>query len=380
MKAIVNANLILEDGVLEGGVILIDGERIYDVGAASAVTLPEGTDIIDARGAYVGPGFVDIHVHGISEFDTALNAVEASEALLRCGTTSHLATPSYSMNLELSLEAIRSARAAMGKAPTLRGIYMEGPYINPDYGAYSHLNPWRGEIKEEDYRRLVDAAGGDVRVWTTAPERAGLLPFLKYAREVNPEVIFALGHSEASPDEIRALGEYRPTLMTHTFDATGRKNVEAGTRGVGPDEYALTEPEVACELISDSLAMHVKPELQKLLLIAKGRERVILITDRTALGGLSTGDGSCDLNFDDKDGLAGSLMCMNMAVRNVMRHTGIRIHEAFALASRNPARLIGLGDEIGTLTKGKYADLVFVDGDINILGVVLRGELQNFAN
>ena len=117
---------------------------------------------------------------------------------------------------------------------------------------------------------MADLGGTDIKVWTIAPERTDLLPFMAYARKANPDVVFALGHSEATPMQVRALGKYRPTLMTHTFDATGRQPVLIGTRGYGPDEYALQTPEMYCELISDSCGIHVHPEMQRLLLQSKG--------------------------------------------------------------------------------------------------------------
>ena len=143
---------------------------------------------------------------------------------------------------------------------------METPYINPRYGACADKNPWQGGVEEKDYIPLVDACGKDVKVWTIAPERPDLVPFLEYARKVNPDVVFSVGHSEATPMQIRALGKYRPTLMTHTFDATGRQPVFDGTRGYGPDEYCMQTPEMYAELISDSMGIHVHPEMQRLLL------------------------------------------------------------------------------------------------------------------
>lgn len=381
MKAIINCDIILEYGIIRDGAVLIEGEKIFAVGKRSELKIPADAEIIDAEGTYVGPGFVDIHVHAGGAYTTYGEPREAAEHFLRHGETSILATPSYSLNFAESIEAIRSARAALGKVKTLRGIYMEGPYINPDYGAFSHLNPWRAPIDEGEFRALVDECGTDVKVWTVAPEREGLLPFLQYAREVNPDVVFSLGHSEATPSEVRALGKYRPTLITHIFDATGQLPVEGGTRGVGPDEYALCEKEMYCELISDSIAIHVKPELQRILLLCKGIDRIVLVTDSTKISEFSPKGGDTpDLNFDDLGGLAGSLMTMDMATRNFMTHTGVGLSEAFIAASRNPARVIGLDSEIGTVEAGKYADLVFVDDKINVKKVILRGEMQNFVN
>ena len=163
----------------------------------------------------------------------------------------------------------------------IKGIYMEGLYTNPSYGANSHKNPWRHGIVDEEYKALVDACETDVKVWTTAPELNGIEGFYAYARKVNPDVVIAFGHSEAIPQRIAALGKYHPTLLTHTMDATGRLPVPSGTRGYGPDEYCFSQPDMYAELFSDSYGLHVNAALQQMLLRIKGFDKVVLITDST---------------------------------------------------------------------------------------------------
>ena len=299
---------------------------------------------------------------------------------LRHGTTSFLATPYYSMTFEEIMRALGTLRDAMGKVSTLKGIYMEGPYTNPNYGANSATNPWRADMDEAQMKAMVDAAGEMVKVWTVAPERQGIQAFLQYAKAVNPEVRFAVGHSEATPMQIRALGKYRPTVLTHAFDATGRLPVYAGTRGYGPDEYALKESEVYAELISDSCGIHVHPELQQLLIHSKGIERVVLITDSTYQNSPNPENLAHvqDLNFDPWGGISGSKMTMDQACRNIMTHTNCGIAQAFLMASTNPARMVGLDDEVGSIAVGKTADLVFVDDRFHVHNVMHKGTLCNF--
>jgi len=381
IKAIIHAQIVLENGILWDGVILTKGDRILSYGSAREMEgqIPEEAVIIDAKGAYVGPGFVDIHVHGGDGYSTCFDPVEASEFFLRHGTTTLLATPSYHFNLERFLEAIRSVKAAGDKARTIRGFYMEGPYTNPDYGAHAHRNPWRIPIEPEQFKLLVDEAGTLAKVWTVAPERPGLIPFLEYARKVNPDVVFAVGHSEATPSQIRSLGKYRPTLQTHSMNATGRQAVPGGTRGYGPDEYCMKEPDMYAELISDSCGIHVHPEMQQLLLHNKGVHRMILITDSTTHKNPVPEQYAHvkDLNFDDIGRLSGSRLTMEQACRNIMTNTNCGIAQAFLMASSNPARAVGLDQEVGTIEPGKRADLVFVDDKFNIQQVILAGEICN---
>lgn len=380
ITAITNAQVVLENGILWDGVVLLEGDRIAQVGSAREIEIPEHATQIDAKGAYVGPGFVDIHVHGGGGYSTYFEPVQASEFFLRHGATSILVTPSYSMPFDTFLEAIRRVKEAGERAKTIRGFYMEGPYMNPNYGAHAYMNPWRGDIDPEQFRALVDEAGDMAKVWAIAPEREGLIPFLEYARKVNPDVVFAVGHSEATPAQIRSLGKYRPSLQTHSMNATGRVPAPKGTRDFGPDEYCLKEPDVYTELISDSCGIHVNPEMQQFLLHNKGTHRVVLITDSTVYNNPTPERFAHvkDLNFDERGGIAGSKITMDLACRNIMTHTNCGIAQAFLMASRNPARVVGMDDEIGTIEPGKRADLVFVDDKFNVLQVVLGGELCYF--
>ncbi len=382
MKAVVNVNIVLENGVLWDGVILISGTKITDVGCAHETEIPQNAEIIDGRGAYVGPGFVDIHVHGGNGFSTSFDTEKAASYFLKRGTTSILATTDYHMNKEQLISAIRSIKKAMdsGAAKTVKGIYAEGPYTNPKYGSHADTNPWRYGIKPEDYEDIVNEAGAYVKVWTVAPEREDLLPFLEYAKRVNPDVLFSVGHSEATPMQVRAMGKYRPKLLTHAMCATKRKPVYAGTRGYGLDEYCFCEPDMYAELISDSCGIHVHPEMQRLLLHNKGIEKVILITDSTIHNNPAPENLKHikDLNFDPSGDIAGSKLTMDLACRNIMTHTSCGIVQAFVMASLNPAKLLNLDSEIGSIENGKTADLVFVDDRFNVKEVMLGGEICNF--
>ena len=375
-----NAQVVLENGIIWDGIIVIENGRILQAGSREEITVPADAQCIDAGGAYVGPGFVDLHVHGGGGYSTCFAPKEAAQHFLRHGETSILATTDYHMDLDTLLDAIHTIKAAMADAPTIKGIYMEGPYTNPNYGSHADLNPWHCGVEEDSYKAMVDAGGKDIKVWTVGPERPDLLPFLEYARQVNPDVVIAVGHSQATPMEIRKLGKYRPTLMTHTFNATGRLPVYGGTRAYGPDEYCLKEPDMYAELISDSRGIHVHPEMQQLLLHAKGIHRTVLITDSTVHDNPTPAEYAHvkDLNFDHNGGIAGSKMTMDLACRNIMTNTNCGIAQAFQMASLNPARAIGMDREIGSIEAGKIADLVFVDDKFNVQQVMLSGKLCQF--
>ena len=376
LTAICNANLVVENSIIPNAALLIEGDTILAFGD---VQIPQGVQLIDAKGAYVGPGFVDIHVHGGNGFNTCFQPREAAEFFLRHGVTTLLATPAYSFDFEKFLSAIRNVKENIANIPNLRGMYMEGPYTNPNYGANSHCNPWRGPVLAEQYEALVDEAGDLAKVWAIAPEREGLEPFLAYARKVNPDVKFAVGHSEATPAQIRALGAYAPTLHTHVTNATGQLKVPGGTRGVGPDEHCYMTPDIYAEMISDSCGIHVQPDLQKMVLHIKGVDRVILISDSTTLNNPNPPALAhvTDLNFDANGGLAGSKLTLDQACHNVMAATSCSMADAFRMASTNPAQALGFED-IGAIAVGKKADLVFVDEQFHVRQVVLGGKLCDF--
>ena len=380
MRYIVNAKLVLETGILWDGYLAIDGEYIAAYGPSSELELSEHAEVIDAKGLYVGPGFVDIHVHGGGNALFEEKPKEATEHFLRHGETTVLPTLYYDLTKEGFLEAIEKIKnvketTEAGKA--IGGIYMEGPYMNPKYGAKPEQNKWKGDILPEMYREVVDAAGEFATVWAVAPEREGLEAFLAYAKQVNPNVIFAVGHSEASPEQIGEFKKYGIRLQTHSMDATGRVTTWVGTRACGPDEYCMLDSDMYAELICDSMGIHVNPALIRMLLKAKGVDKMVLITDsfvsnERAPQGL---EDVTDLSFDNNGNLSGSKLTMDVVCRNMMTHTNCGIAQVFLMASRNPARAIGMDDEIGTIAVGKKANLVFVDDMFHVDGVILEGQI-----
>lgn len=375
-----NAKLVLETGIIWDGVLQTEGDRIAAYGDRTEIEIPEGAEVVDARGLYVGPGFVDIHVHGGGGAVFTGDTEAAVRHFLKAGETTVLPTLYYDLSKEGFLQAIEKIRSVKETSETggaIGGIYMEGPYMNPKYGAMSDENKWRGKIREEDYRELVDAAGDLARVWAVAPEREGIESFLKYAKSVNPGVMFSVGHSEANPTQIRRLKKYGIGLQTHCMDATGRLTTWEGTRGCGPDEYCMADSDMYAEVICDSLGVHVNPELLKMIVSIKGIDRIVLITDsfvsdKQPPKGL---EHVTDLVFDSNGGLNGSKLTMNVACRNMMTHTNCGIAQAFLMASRNPARAAGLDHEIGTIEAGKKANLVFVDDMFQVDTVILGGRI-----
>lgn len=378
MVYIRNAKLVLENGILWDGALLIEGGRIRAAGSAASLPAPSEAEVIDAHGLYVGPGFVDIHCHGGggAMFDT--DPETAIRHFLRHGETTVLATLYYDLSFEQMLASIAHVQDVMAHSPAgkaIGGLYMEGPYMNPQYGASPEKNKWRGRIDPAQAAQIVRQAGSSVRVWAVAPEREGIEEFAAMAKQANPSVRFAFGHTQATPAEIYRLKPYGLCIQTHSMDATGAPCSIGGTRACGPDEACLYDPDIYAEVICDSCGIHVHPDMLRLLRRLKGEERLILITDSfvsnerppEALAHVT------DLIYDANGGLCGSKLTMDVACRNMMTHTPAGICEVFRMGSLNPARAVGLGHEIGSIEPGKRADLVFVDDQFHVSRVMLGG-------
>ena len=377
MIAIRNANVVLEHSILHNGVILIENGRIHSIGKADDVEIPEAATIHDANGLFVGPGFVDIHVHGGAGNFLYAEPDAAGRHFLSHGETTVLAALYYDLSKDEFLTAIETVKKAMESNPAgnIAGFYMEGPYMNPKYGASPEKNKWRGHIRRDDYKEIVEAAADLAKVWAVAPERDGIESFVQDVKRIDPKAVFSVGHSEATPDEVRRLKRYGLNLQTHCMNATGRRNHCAGVRSCGPDEACFLDDEMYAEVICDSLGVHVEPDLLRLIIHVKGVDKVVLISD-SYVSTEPTPDEYrhvTDLQFDANGNLCGSKLTLDMACRNLLRHTGCDMVQAFLMASRNPARVIGLDDEIGSIEAGKKANLVLVDELFTVKQVMLEG-------
>ncbi len=380
MKAIVNGEIVMRDHLIPDGVLLFDNGVIEAAGPARLVKVPEGAEVIDAGGEYVAPGFVDIHTHATEGVFYHEDPEKALALALKHGTTTALPTLAYKYSQEQFISYVTRFRALF-KTPAGRnggGIYMEGPYTNSKFGSNKKIITFSGPIRAEDYEPIVDACGEDVKVWTVAPEREGILEFVKYCKKVNPSVRFSVGHSEATPAQIEALMPYGLCIGTHHTNATGTIINYPECRGCCVDEAVNYNSEIYAEVISDKRGIHVDPYMQRLIRKIKGDERVILITDGSYNVGPvpKTGDyeGVDDIWFDTDGEISGSKLTSDAACRNFMRHTGAGLPEAFRMASYNPATAVGFTDR-GEIAPGKRADFVIVDSRINVKKVILMGEI-----
>ncbi len=379
MKAIVNAELVLRDHLIPEGYILIEDGLIAGYGEMRAFRAPEKCEFIDANGLFVGPGLIDIHTHASDRVFFIDDPAAVAQYHLRAGTTTVLPALYFSMNQGEWLDAIRAIRSAMAdpRCANIGGLYMEGPYLNPKFGCDKENNPWRGPVKREEFMPIVEAAAGLARVWCLAPERENILDYVRAVRKADPGAVFAVAHSEAEPFQLDAVKPYGLKIGTHHTDATGTIEKYPEVKGVCVDEYVNYHDDMYAELICDSRGIHVDPFMLRLIRKIKGDDRIILISDAYASDAPAPPgyEGVNDINFDYEGEIAGSKLTLNVAMRNMMVHTGASIVDAFGYASRNPAEAVGFSDR-GEIAVGKRADLIITDYMMNVKTTIIKGEKQ----
>ena len=376
MKCIINGRIVLPNSVVSGMAIVFDKTIKAIVPQAEINT--EEYEMIDAKGNLVAPGLVDIHIHGYLGEDASDGSAEGlkkmAAGIAKNGVTSWCPT-TMTMHKDVIVEAFDTARKVKAEkecyGAKILGINCEGPFINPSK---------KGAQPEEfilppDGNFIVEHAD-ILKLFTVAPEVEGALDCIRKVNE-DGRVLVSMGHTGASFDEANGGIEAGVRHTTHLFNAmTALQHRNPGVVGA-----ALSDERVSCELIADTF--HVNPGLYKLVAKAKG-DKLCLITDCMRAGGMEDGDYTLGGQHVIKTGIqclledgtiAGSVLELNAAVRNLKEHTELPLHEVFACASLNPAKAVGEADKIGSLEVGKCADIMICDDDINVMTTIVDGEI-----
>lgn len=381
MFVITNTNVILSDGIIFGGAVAVDGERIVYVGKEKDYKVPQGAEIIDAKGLYTAPGLVDIHNHG-SRYDLFVDEPDkCAEYFIKHGQTTILPTLYCNLTAEKMIGGVRKIRESSkkGVCRILSGVYMEGPYMS-GLGSNQKYILWGGKIDKSEYLPVLDEVGDFAKIWAVDPAREGIDGFMAVVKEKNPNAIFALGHSNATAQQCRRISKYGVKVQTHHGDSGKAVGFAQGTIGAGCDEFTLYNPDMFAEIICDEVGVHLPADMIKMVVRTKGVERIILITDSMPSDGdykNNEEDGIAygpDLNYDYEGHLAGSRLTLDNACKNLMSHTGYGLCHAIRFATYNPAVLLGMDDEIGSIEVGKLANLILIDGSVDVKTVFLRGE------
>ena len=373
-----NARLIFPDGIRDGLELVANEGKIA---AIREQTRARGKDVVDLGGNYLAPGFVDLHVHGACGRDTMEASAEALRAICDFhatgGTTSLLLTTATAPmdNLVDVLNAVQSCRSSISE---VAGVHVEGPFISK-----AKCGAQRADFIQDPspvaIRQLLEHADVIRRV-TIAPELPGALEAIENFHEHGISV--SGGHSDAWDEDARGAFDRGMRSVTHTFNCMSSARRRGIYRVGGLLEFALSEPQISCELIADG--HHVSATLMKMLYRAKGATGICLVTDATAGAGLPDGSqfslfgndcivegGVCLLA--DRSALAGSASRMIDLVRTLVNDVEVPLHEAIATATRNAARAIGLKMK-GQLAIGTDADLIVVSPDLEVRRTFAAGE------
>lgn len=379
MKALINGKILMKNEILEDRALLFD-TKIREICKVEDINHYEVTEIIDANNLYISPGFIDIHIHGSGGFDTMdgdINALEKiSKTIAAYGTTSFLPT---TMTMEKShiikaLDTIKKAMSTETKnGANILGVHLEGPFINPIFKGAQNSE----YIIEPDYEFIKNYLD-IIKIITMAPEIKGSFDFMDLIKQ-NSSAVLSIGHSNATYEEAMEAIERGISHSTHIFNAmTPLHHRNPGVVG------AVFNSEITCELIADKI--HVHPELFRFLIKAVGENRICLITDSMRAGCMK--DGCYDLGGQSvivKDGsarlsdgqLAGSVLTLNLAVKNFFESTDYPLNKIVNMVSINPAKVIGFENQKGSIEKGKDADIILFDKEISIKSVFIEGKKIN---
>src|SRR5229473_2504302 len=379
MLAFTAGRLFSPTGAVEHPLVLVEQGRVVDISARSNRQVPAGVSVSDFADNVIAPGYVDLHIHGSAGYDVMDDTAEALPAieqlLARHGVTSYFPT-TVTAPMDVTLRALERLADAIEKRERNNadskiralplGIHLEGPFI-------SHAR--RGVHPPENllaptlplFEKFWQAARGRIRMMTIAPELEDALEVI--AEAARRGVCVSLGHSDADFAATERGIAAGARHATHTFNAMRPLD----HRSPGILGAVLTDRRMSADIIADGV--HLDPAIVKLFADAKGQEQTVLITDATSATGMPDGRyrlGSLEVEVKDgrcmADGrLAGSVLTMDRAVRNLSRFAGWSLSHAVAAASRNPARIAGFANK-GFLAAGADADFVV----LNSAGEVLR--------
>ena len=363
--------------------MLVEDHRILELGSRTSHPLPTSNSVMDFGESVLGPGLIDMHIHGgagrdVMESDAS--ALVAVETLLAShGVTSYFPT-TVTAPLDKTLAALERLADAIENSATTKtaraqphGIHIEDPFISH---ARRGVHPPQNLLEPTlaIFEQLWDAARGHIRVMTIAPELNGAMEVIKEA--ANRGVCVSMGHSDADLATARAAVQAGARHATHTFNAMR----PLAHRDPGLLTQILMDPGISADIIADGI--HVDPAVVQIFLRLKGPERAVLISDATAATGMPPGKFRMgDFDFEVKDGkclangiLAGSTLTMDRAVRNVMKFAGWNLQDSLRAATANPASATALKDR-GILKPGAAADFTVFTSSGEVSKTVIAGRV-----
>ncbi|HYJ64549.1 MAG TPA: N-acetylglucosamine-6-phosphate deacetylase [Parafilimonas sp.] len=384
---IYNGKIVTLSKIVDGGCVLITGDTITEVSEKN-IEVNDAIEI-DAKGKYVAPGFIDIHVHGGGEHDfmdaTEKAFLTIAETHARYGTTAMLPT-TLTATKELliqTLDTFESTKTKNVNGAQLLGMHLEGPYISMNQIGAQDPKFIR-EPNPDEYKEILSNYSC-IKRWSAAPELNGAIEFGRYLKSKN--ILPAIAHTDAIYEEVLDAFNNGYTLITHLYSAMSGVTRRNAYRYAGVIESAYIIDDMDVEIIADGI--HVPSPLFKLAYKIKGADKIALITDamraagtnanESVLGDLENGlkviveDGVAKLPA--KTAFAGSVATADRLVRTIITMADVSLMDAIKMMTYTPARILNIENKKGSIEKGKDADIVIFDEDINIEKTIIKGKI-----
>ena len=387
-----NGRIVLEDSLLDDAAVVVSHGRISEIVTGGDVPFSDSLEKVDLAGAFLAPGFVDIHVHGGSGADYMDGTVEAvvvaNQTHARHGTTTIFPTTTTGSReqLETMLKACLEVQkeALLTNGARIGGVHYYGPYFAADKVGCHSVAGRRDPVADE-YRAAFDL--GIIKVATCAAELPGAEAFYEEARARG--CLVTCGHSNASFNEMQRAFDSGMRHVDHFWCAmssvsTIRQRLGAPFQG-SMEQFVLMNREMSTEVIADG--QHLAPDLLEFAYRMIGPERLCLVTDANRAVEMPPGkyrfgchkDGAWfesngQVGFVEDGSLASSVVGMDTLVRVMVRDTNATVPEAIKMASLTPANRVGMAGEIGSIGVGKRADFVVLDADLNVANTIIGGQ------
>lgn len=379
LTQIINGQILTPKGWLKNGSVLINDGKILEITNSDLAII--GASIIDAKGLYIVPGFVSMHSHGGGGHDFTESTPEAfkaaADAHLKHGSTCIFPTLS-STTFENIRQAVATCEQLMQEDAdtTIAGLHIEGPYLSERMAGMQ----WKEYLKNPDpneYKPLLESTNC-IKRWDISPELPGAHDFARYL--TSKGILAAITHTEAEYKEIKEAFAVGFTHAAHFYNAMPGFHKRREYKYEGTVESVYLMDDMSVEIIADGV--HLPATILKLVYKLKGVEKTCLVTDSLKYAGYDgqpindpryvIEDGVCKLA--DHQTIAGSISTADVLVRTMVEKAGVPLEDAVRMASETPARIIGIADRKGTLERGKDADIVVLDKDINVRCVFSKGK------
>jgi N-acetylglucosamine-6-phosphate deacetylase len=384
---IINGHIITPYRIIKNGCLLINRKKIELVSEKEVETTDY--DVIDAKGNYISPGFIDIHIHGGGGHDFMDGTEEAylkiAELHATYGTTSMAPTTLTCAKEDLlkAIDLYKTANLKNTKGAQFIGLHLEGPYFALSQSGAQDTRYIRNPDVEE-YKEVI-AHGNIIKRWSVAPELPGAVEMGKYLKSKG--IIAAVAHTDAIYEEVLEAVENGYSLATHLYSAMSGVTRRDTYRYAGVIESAFLIDAMDVEIIADGI--HLPPPLLKLVYKIKGPDRIALITDSMRAAGMPEGDSILGNKYTglkvivekgvakmaDRSSFAGSVATTDRLVRTMVQMADIPLIEAVRMISKTPATIMGTENSKGSLTEGKDADVVIFDENINIKITMVNGNI-----